>query len=390
MVRRDGDNAFLAAQVAGLFSLDRADQGWGMVMARNFEEWRAAISHCAIPMFNVVYADTAGNIFYAYNGTIPKRDSSFNWRNPVDGSNPKTDWQGNHSFDELPQVLNPESGYVQSCNSAPFTTTHLDADNPQPLDFPSYMVEDADVDMRRSKMSRLILTDAAELDFEQMQALAYDTRMYWPMTEIPKLAADYKRLKLTDPELAADIEPCWNLLQKWDFRSSTESIQTTLMVAWYEELYGFGYPAETLRKDYADDRLTWFLGLRKAADKLKGLYGTWQHPWGDAHRLQRVADQPDVEHAGVGLNSWSTSLPCPGAPGPLGIIYTVYSSPEIPLLRPQRFSVVSFLHGGCGVYRTNQCAQRDAIRSKRSSSVTTFLRSGETVFNFKTQTCMVL
>jgi acyl-homoserine-lactone acylase len=337
IVRKEQDGVYLAVQVAGLFHMDRMKQAWGMALAKDFATWRAAISHCAIPMFNVVYADDANNIFYAYNGTIPKRNPSFQWTKPVDGSNPEADWMGFHTFDELPQVLNPQCGYVQSCNSSPFTTT--ETENPRRENFPTYMVEDADVDMRRSKMSRLILNDAHDLTFEDWSALAYDTRMYWPMTEIPKLAADYEALKTNQPQLAAEVAECWEHLQSWDFRSSIESTQTTLVVAWYEQLYGFGYPAETLKSEFAD-RQSWFLALKNAADKLNGLHGTWKHPWGKAHLLQRAADQPDVQHAGIGLNSFQKHLPCPGTPGPLGIIFTVYSSPEIPILRPQRFAVV--------------------------------------------------
>ena len=95
-------------QVARLFDINRGKQAWDMVLARNFAEWRSAMSYCAIPMFNVVYADRAGNIFYAYNGAIPVRDPALNWRQPVDGSDPRTEWKGFHMFDQLPQVLNPE------------------------------------------------------------------------------------------------------------------------------------------------------------------------------------------------------------------------------------------------------------------------------------------
>lgn len=338
VVQREAGNQYLAVQVAGLFDLNRIDQAWGMVLADNFKDWKKAISHCAIPMFNVVYADDQNNIFYAYNGSVPIRNPEFNWKRPVDGSDPKTEWGGIHPFKDLPQLLNPDCGYVQSCNSTPFTTTH--ATNPDRKKYPSYMVEDADVDMRRAKMSRKILSEATDLTYEKWQQLAYDTRLYWAMTEIPKLATDYERLRSSNPELAKDVADFWQHLQDWDFRSTITSTQTTLTVAWYEELYGFGYPAETLRSQYRGDRTKWFEALKTAAAKVSGLYGTWKHPWGEAHRLQRVADQPDVKHAGVGLNPLFESLACPGAPGPLGIIFTVYSTPEIPFLRTQRFAVV--------------------------------------------------
>lgn len=339
IVSKENDTTFIAVQVAGLFDLNRVDQGWDMVRATNFAEWRAAMSHCAIPMFNVVYADRAGNIFYAYNGTIPVRDPAFNWTQPVDGSDPRTDWKGMHSFDQLPQVFNPKSGFVQSCNSSPYTTTGNVDDDPRPENFPRYLLEDHDVDMRRSKMSRRLLNEAHDLTFDQLQELAFDTTLYWPLTELPILREDFKRLESIDADLAKQVAPLLEHLCNWDCKSSPESTQTTLCVAWYEELYGFGYPAETLKAKYSD-RLQWFTGLNMAAKKLKSLYGDWKHPWGKAHRLQRIADQPDVQSAGILVSNLNRSLPIAGAPGPLGIIHTVYSTPEIPFLRPERYAVV--------------------------------------------------
>lgn len=340
IVRKEDDLTFLAVQVAGLYDLNRATQAWGMVLAKNYAEWRTAISHCAIPMFNVVYADRDGNIFYAYNGTIPIRDPAFKWTQPVDGSDPRADWKGYHSFDQLPQVLNPSSGYVQSCNSSPFTTTDIKTENPQAKDFPHYMLEDHDVDMRRAKMSRRLLGQSTGLTIQRLQEMAYDTTLYWPLTELPLLQIELERLQKDNPALATEISPFLAHLQNWDCKSSPESTQTTLCVAWYEELYGFGYPAETLKAEYATDRLTWFRALKIAAGKVSNLYGDWKHPWGKAHRLQRIPDQPDVQQAGVRLSGTISSLPISGAPGPLGIIHTVYSTPEIPILRPQRFAVV--------------------------------------------------
>ena len=128
-----------------------------------------------LPFMNVLYADREGNIFYLYDGVIPKRDAQFQWSKPVDGADPRTEWQGFFTIDDLPQLLNPRAGYVQNCNSSPFTTTSTE--NPDRSKFPSYAVEDRDDDKRRAKRSREILEGREDWTFEAVQEAAYDTTL---------------------------------------------------------------------------------------------------------------------------------------------------------------------------------------------------------------------
>src|SRR5687768_17798991 len=53
-------------------------------------------------------ADADGNIAYLHSNFIPKRDPKFDWTKPVDGSNTATEWNGVLSFDESPNVVNPD------------------------------------------------------------------------------------------------------------------------------------------------------------------------------------------------------------------------------------------------------------------------------------------
>src|SRR5690348_17659226 len=70
---------------------------------------------------NTIFADGEGDIAYFHSNFIPKRDDSFDWTKPVDGSNPKTEWNGVLSFDESPNVVNPKNGWVYNSNNYPFS-----------------------------------------------------------------------------------------------------------------------------------------------------------------------------------------------------------------------------------------------------------------------------
>ena len=344
IVRKLDETTFLAANVDGIFDLRRVDQVTGMVRAKNLAEWKQAVGNCALPMFNVAYADREGNILYLYNGSIPVRDPAFDWRSPVDGTTSATEWKGRHSIDDLPQLLNPACGYVQNCNTSPFTTTHNE--NPDRDRFPAYMFEDADHRKRRADLSRELLSETDNITFSQFEKLAFDTRMYWPSKRLPDYQQEFDALVQSDANAARLVKPCLDHLLDWDCIASIDSTQTTLCVAWYEELHEGTYPGETLKRRYAGDAVQQLGALVTAARSLESLHGSWKVPWGKVHRIQRVRNKPDVESAAYTFNGLLSSLPCPGVPGPLGVVYTVYSTPSVPLLRPTRYAVVGSCYIG--------------------------------------------
>ena len=70
---------------------------------------------------NTIFADADGDIAYFHGNFIPRRDTSFDWTKPVDGSNPATEWQGLHTVDETPHLLNPKSGWLYNTNNWPWS-----------------------------------------------------------------------------------------------------------------------------------------------------------------------------------------------------------------------------------------------------------------------------
>jgi penicillin amidase len=87
--------------------------------AKNWEEFRKALSRFPGPGQNFVFADTEGNIGYQATGLLPVR-KGFAGDLPADGSLPENDWQGYIPFEELPRAFNPPSGMIVTANQNPF------------------------------------------------------------------------------------------------------------------------------------------------------------------------------------------------------------------------------------------------------------------------------
>ena len=89
--------------------------------ARNWDEFKTALSRFGGPGQNFVYADVDGNIGYHATGKLPIRRNYYG-DVPVDGSTGEFEWDGYVPFDELPQSWNPKSGLIVTANQNPFGT----------------------------------------------------------------------------------------------------------------------------------------------------------------------------------------------------------------------------------------------------------------------------
>jgi penicillin amidase len=87
--------------------------------ARNWDEFKQALSRFGGPPQNFVYADADGNIGYHAAGKLPVR-RGYIGDIPVDGSKGENEWDGYIPFDELPQTYNPASGFAVTANQNPF------------------------------------------------------------------------------------------------------------------------------------------------------------------------------------------------------------------------------------------------------------------------------
>jgi acyl-homoserine lactone acylase PvdQ len=367
VVDKEDDTHFVAVRIANLDRLDVFSQSHRMTKAKNWDEWSSALGEMQLSMFNCIYADRAGNIAYIYNGAIPRRDPSFAWDKVVDGTDPKTEWQGYHSLAELPLCVNPPSGYVQNCNQSPFVTT--DDGNPIPQNFPNYMVGDRNVETRRAQRSRSILREMKDVTFDQWCAAGVDTKAYWPMIMMPGIEKAFAQLEKEDPTLAQELAPYVEHLLGWDFDADLDSTEATLCLAWYMELYAMGDPgADTsMQPKYMASTKAQLEALKPAVGKLKLLYGDWKVPWGRVARLQRIADVRDQSDLVAQFSKDKPHLPSPGMPGQMGTIFNTYYMLPTPQRR-EMFGIAGHSYVACIEFG------KDRVRAR---SIVTFGQSGD-------------
>ncbi|HEU4539054.1 MAG TPA: penicillin acylase family protein [Polyangiaceae bacterium] len=265
-------------------------QSFTRTKAADYRSFRAAMTLYANSSNNTVYADADGNIAYFHPNFVPKRDPRFDWTRPVDGSDPATEWRGVHAIDENIVVLNPRGGWLQNTNNWPFSVAG--ADSPKPADWPSYM--DTVGENPRGRHALRVLEGRSGFTLEGLVAAAFDSYLTGFETLLPALLADHERLPASDPRRAKLAGPV-AALRAWNYRWAAASVPTTLAVFWGEDLWQRLKPeADAARRNVFDllaaqatpaQRLA---SLAAAVEQLDRDFGTWQTPWGEVNRFQRL------------------------------------------------------------------------------------------------------
>lgn len=238
---------------------------------------------------NTLFADSKGEIAYLHPQFIPVRNDSFDFRKPVDGSNPATDWHGLHALSTVPHVVNPANGWVMNTNDWPWTAAG--ADSPKPTDFPRYMDELGE--NPRGLHAVRVLTARKDFTVETLIQAAFDPYLTAFARMVPVLVSSYDRLPADDPRRTQLNGPV-GLLRSWDFRWGLDSRPTSLAVFWGEALWAAVAPSadedDMTVWDYMADRATdeqRLAALAVAADRLTRDFGSYSVPWGEINRFQR-------------------------------------------------------------------------------------------------------
>ncbi len=290
-----------AIRYAGTGRVDIFQQLYRMNKASNFDEWHDALADGGLPMFNVGYADRAGNVYYVYNGALPIRPEGWDWSLYLPGDTSANLWTDTLPFDDLPQVFNPPSGFIFNANSTPFQTT-TGPGNPDPTAYaPPFGIE---TEMTNRALRGLeLLGSAQNLTLDQFIQIKWDMQ-YSLQSDV----ARYRDQLLTadvgdDPHARAGLD----VLRAWDLSTAPDRAGASIMVltlAYLDQNYpplsvsgfvGTDVPEEILVQSY-----------QQAVETLVTHFGQVNVPWQVVNRLVRgetnlgLGGGPDIIHAVYG------------------------------------------------------------------------------------------
>ena len=290
-------------------------QSYQRTKTTGYEDFKRVMQLRTNSSNNTVYASAGGDIAYFHGNFMPKRDVKFKWAGVVDGSNPATEWQGLHAVEDIVQIHNPSTGWIQNTNSTPFTASG--SASPKRENYPAYMAPDEE--NARGLHAVRVLKDKKDFTLESLIAAAYDPYLTGFEALIPALLASYDQLSAADARQAALKEPI-DSLRAWDLRSSVASVPTTLAMYWGLDLMKRARTAEDYEAgpvfDYMAKKMApsqRLEALQAAVTQLDADFGTWKTPWGEVNRFQRITG--DIEQP---FSDTAPSLPVGFASGTWG------------------------------------------------------------------------
>lgn len=291
-------------------SLEALEQSWLRTKTNGLAAFKKVMQMRSNNSDNTTYADDKGNIAYWHGNFMPVRDTNFDWGLPVDGSIAATEWKGIHALENMVHVYNPASGWIENCNSTPFTVSG--SSSPKPQNYPAYMAPDGQ--NARGVNAVRLLSNATNITLDKIIDIGYNRYLAAFDILLPALFEAYKKLSPTD-SLKNKLKQPLAILQGWDRSSATTSIATTLAIEWASRLtLKAPVPKTDKEATNAIGIFNWLATnisaeeqlhlLSQTLNDLESRFGTWRMAWGDVNRFQRNKESNNID-----FNDSKWSLP---------------------------------------------------------------------------------
>lgn len=172
------DKGVFSMRVPAIMDIKALEEWYRMNKAKNFTEFYKALSMTSLPMFNIMYADRYDTIFYISNGKMPRRnpDPKYNWKSTLPGNTSATLWTGFKPIGELPQYVNPPSGYLFNTNHSPFLASNK---TQHPVDLSKIDKNDGYEMYHNNRSQRVteLLYNNERVDYNSFKRIKFDQQL---------------------------------------------------------------------------------------------------------------------------------------------------------------------------------------------------------------------
>jgi len=245
------------------------DAIFGLNLAGNWDEFRAAAENFSVPAQNMVYADVDGNIGYQTPGWIPIRKPGHDGTLPVPGWNDDYQWQGYIPFDELPRAFNPEAGFIATANNSIIGP-----------EYPYVITTDFDRGYRARRITDLIANAPAPITVDYIKQIHGDNK---------DLSAEFLVPALLEADLGdAHLDEVRSLLKGWDYQSNMDSAPAALFNSFHYHLLARGF-RDDLPEDYwPGGSSRWTLVIKNLMEQPNSFW------WDDKNTIDNVEVFDDI------------------------------------------------------------------------------------------------
>ena len=279
-----------AIRYAGMDEMRQVEQWYRMNLATDFNEWKDAMRMRSFASFNFVYADKEGNIMYLHNSLTPKRDIRYDWRQYLPGDDSSLIWDEKLSFAQMPQVTNPESGFVLSANQTPFNVTASSENLVESSYEPEHGFQ-MDMTNRAHRGLELFAQFGPTISAAEFYAIKHD-KFYSPATYYVAYLEKIKAQQFANSlqQQAQQVIAQWDL--GTDVTNTSAALGTCVLLAAERQKDRDTHDAEQVAK---------LLG--ECAETLLAAQGRLDPPWGEVNRHVRgevnvpVGGGPDILRA---------------------------------------------------------------------------------------------
>ena len=224
-------SGYYSIRTPTLFNVKALEQWWRMGKSKNFTEFYNNLKMKELPGFNIGYADKYDTIFYMSNGIIPKRAQGYNWKGIVPGDTKKTLWTEYHNIEDLPQVIQPESGFIYNANHSPFKSTSAD-ENPNEENYNENMGYETYDNNRSTRLIELI-ESYDRVSYDDFKDIKYDNSF---PSQFNYNFMDISIIETLKLQAENDLFELLDIIQKWDRKTDIDSQGAGLYGVLYYQL----------------------------------------------------------------------------------------------------------------------------------------------------------